>query len=603
MKYAQHMLPTDYQLPTTNRSRGMTFIDTVVGVSIMLLIFLGVFAAFQLSVDVVLNNKARAGAIALANERMEYIRSLTYSQVGTVGGIPAGVIPQYETIALNGVTYTRRTYIQYADDAGDGLGGFDTNGITADYRALRSDVYWTSRSGERHITVLSRMSPGGSGIESTVPGGTLTLNIVNSASQPVSSAQIHVTNPSTTPASLAVDFITYTNVNGTASFIGATSTGAYQITVTKSGYSTAQTYSVTSQNTSPNPGHLTVSANQTTSGTFGIDLLAQKTINTWTPILQATWSDTFADNSKISSSASTTVSAGVISLSGSSPYPSEGSFQSIALAPSYLAKWRTLSWTAATPSGTTIAYHVYDSSGSSLIPDSQLPGNSAGFSASPIDLTGVSTSTYTSIRLGAAFTSTGTNTPSIDAWSVDYDYGPQVLPSVAFTLKGAKTIGTGPSGTQYKYSTSQDSGASASVVLSSMEWDTYQLEPTGSTYDIASACHGAAESPVILSTSTRFSLAAGSQTVSDIYLVAHTTNALSVDVRSTASGSLIPYPTVRLYKSGYDTTQTADRCGQVIFSGLSSGSYTLVVSATGYTTSTTTAVSVSGTTHTAVSLN
>src|SRR3989344_5862086 len=249
-----------YTLVASRYSRGVTLIDTVVGTSIMLVVFLGVFAAFQLSVDVVLNNKARAGATALANERMEYIRSVTYSQVGTVGGIPAGIIPQIETIALNGITYTRRTFIRYEDDPGDGLGAADNSPqptpVTADYKALRSDVYWTARTGERHITVLSRMSPGGNGIEAAVPGGTLTLNVNNASLQAVSGAQIHIVNTGTTPPSQAIDFTTFTNTLGTASFIGATTTGAYQITVTKSGYSSAQTYGVTAQNTNPNPGDL-----------------------------------------------------------------------------------------------------------------------------------------------------------------------------------------------------------------------------------------------------------------------------------------------------------------------------------------------------------
>src|SRR3990172_11037936 len=117
MQKIKNRLATGHKLRATGFSRGVTLIDTLVAVSLMVLIFMGIFGAFQLSVDVVTNNKARAGATALANERMEYIRSLTYSQVGTVGGIPAGIIPQVETIVLNGITYTRRTFIQYADDS------------------------------------------------------------------------------------------------------------------------------------------------------------------------------------------------------------------------------------------------------------------------------------------------------------------------------------------------------------------------------------------------------------------------------------------------------------------------------------------------------
>ena len=582
----------------------MTLIDTVVGTALMLVVFLGIFAAFQLSVDIVLNNKARAGATALANERMEYIRSLTYSQVGTIGGIPAGIIPQTETIVLNGISYTRRTFIQYADDPGDGLGAADTNSITADYKALRSDVYWTARTGERHIMVLSRMSPGGNGIETAVPGGTLTLNVVNAALQPVSGALIHIVNSGTTPASQAIDFTTYTNVSGIASFIGATTTGEYQITVSKSGYSTSQTYSTTTQNTNPNPGHVLVFTNQTTTKVFGIDLLSQKTITTWTPILPGTWSDTFADASKLANSSTTTVAAGVVRLTGSTgSYPPAGDFQSIAIAPSTLSKWNTFTASPSTPAQTAILFRFYNGTGTELIPDSAIPGNSTGLATSSVSLSGVSTSTYPSIRIAAALASDDpAATPSVDSYSVAYDYGPTLLPNASFTLKGSKTIGSGPSGTLYKYNTSQNSGPSASIVLSNMEWDTYQFEPAAS-YDIASACHDATENPVILATSTRFSLAPDTQTASDIYLVTHTSNALSVEVHSTATGSFIPYPTVRLYKTGYDMTQTADRCGQVIFSGLSAGTYTLVVSAAGYTTATDGAVQINGTIHRSVSLN
>ena len=65
------------------RSRGVTLIDTIVGIALMLVVFMGIAATFRLSIDVVTNNKARSGAIALADQRMEYIRSLSYASIGT----------------------------------------------------------------------------------------------------------------------------------------------------------------------------------------------------------------------------------------------------------------------------------------------------------------------------------------------------------------------------------------------------------------------------------------------------------------------------------------------------------------------------------------
>src|SRR3990167_8059363 len=99
MKKKNMCFATGYWLPATGLSeRGVTLIDTLVGSALMLVVFLGIAAAFQLSVDVVTNNKARAGAIALSDERMEYIRSLAYASIGTVGGVPSGAILQSETV-------------------------------------------------------------------------------------------------------------------------------------------------------------------------------------------------------------------------------------------------------------------------------------------------------------------------------------------------------------------------------------------------------------------------------------------------------------------------------------------------------------------------
>src|ERR1700691_1055084 len=113
-KNSRDATPRSYQLEARSfrTCRGVTLLDTVVGVALMLIVFVGIASAFELSIQVVTNNKARAGAIALADQRMEYIRSLAYASVGTVGGIPSGAIPQTETLVFNGITYTRRTYIE-----------------------------------------------------------------------------------------------------------------------------------------------------------------------------------------------------------------------------------------------------------------------------------------------------------------------------------------------------------------------------------------------------------------------------------------------------------------------------------------------------------
>lgn len=571
------------------RRSGVTLLDTIVGIALMLVIFLSIGAAFRLSVDVVSTNKARGGAIALADERMEYVRSLSYISVGTVSGVPSGTIPQSETVSLNGVSYTRRTLILYADDPKDGLAGADQNGITTDYKVVKVDVAWESRTGERHITLVSRINPP-SGLETacTPPCGTLSVSVVDAASQPLSGASVTVSNSTVSPA---VNVSTFTNSSGIASLIGAPAGTGYAVVVSKTGYSTAQTYSVTAQNTNPNPGNLTVSNGNTTTGTFAIDVLGQKIIKTWTQILSGTWTDPFDDAGRTVSSTGIAVTGGASELATGL---TSGELQSIAIGPSYLAAWKSVSWSDTQPSDTSIRYYVYDGGGLSLIPDSQIPGNSSGFTSGPIDLANVSTTTYFSIRLDAVFSATA-DSPSLNDWSVDYTHGPEPLPNIAFNLQGAKTVGSGPSGPVYKYSQSQDSGAYASVAIPNLEWDTYTVSVNGAStgYDVASSCAPQPEA-----------LVPGGSLTTNLYFATHTSNSLLVNVRSSASEELITGASVQLQNTGYDTTLASDSCGQAFFSGLSaSGTYTISVTAPGYTAYAASAVSVSGASGYSVLLN
>jgi hypothetical protein len=572
-------------------ARGVTLIDTVVGSALILLVFVGIAAAFELSVDVIQNNKARAGAIALADERMEYVRSLSYAGVGTAGGIPSGVIPQNETITLNGIPYNRRTFIEYEDDAGDGLGAADTNGITEDYKSVKIDVSWISRTGTRDIVLITRVTPA-NGVETNpCPSacGTLTINAVNAAGSPLQNAQVQIVNPSASPA---VNLATFTDASGTASFIGAPASSNYQVSVTKTGYSTAQTYSTTAQNANPTPGNLSVTSNKTTAQTFAIDVLGSKTINTWTQILSGAWSDPFSDTTKISTSTNISVGSGIAKLSGSPPYGSYGEMQSVAIAPATLDNWQTLATSFSQPAGTGIVFRIYDGSGHNLIPDAQLPGNAAGFATSTINLSGISTSTYPAITLDAMLSGSGSSTPSVDSYNVSYLYGPQAVPAVAFNLTGAKKIGNGPP-VVYKYNQNLSTNSSGTLSIPNMEWDTYTITIVGTStgYDIASSCNPQPEA-----------LSPGQSATTNLYLAAHTSNSLRVEVHAASTGALIPYATVALTKSGFAATTTADYCGQAFFPGLAAATYTYTASKIGNVTASSSSA-VSGSTSVVMSLN
>lgn len=461
----------------------MSLVDVIVGTALVLIVFLALLGLLRASLMVSSSAKAKAGATAVATTQMEYIRSLPYEAVGTVGGIPAGEIAQYATTTLNGIPYGVRTLIQYVDDPRDGSGGADSNTITTDYKRVRVATTYTFRGEEREVALVSNVAP--PSIETTTGGGTLRIQTVDAQGAPVAGASVRIENPSLSPA---VDFTTFADIAGAVQLPGAPTSTDYRVTVTKDGYSTAETYARDETNVNPTPGYFTVSKDQTTTGTFAIDVLATLLIRTASPIRPATFDDTFADSASIAQQLSTQVAGGALLLAGApGSYALSGSARALETAPEYLAVWTSASATLDMPAGTSATIRVLDENGG-LIPDGVIPGNSTGFTSFPIALTGVSTTTYPALALEAQLTSSdGLASAQVLDWTIAYEEGPVPIPNVSFTLTGDKKKGTmGDGAAIYKTIVEATTDASGARTLS-LEWDVYTLSVTGYTIQSASS--------------------------------------------------------------------------------------------------------------------
>ena len=564
--------------------RGMTLIDVVVGTALVLIIFLALFGALRASIllSTLIKNEATANAIAV--NQIEYLRSLPYSSVGTVGGIPAGAIPQNATTTEDGVNYNVRTFVDYYDDSADGTGAGDTNGITTDYKRIKVTVSYTIGAKSWQETLVSNYAP--PGIETTLNGGTLQIAVVNAGGSPVAGASVTITNASTSPT---VNLTTFSDVNGFVTLPGAATSTQYTVSVTKAGYSTAQTYARAGTNQNPTPGYLTVVKSTTTSATFAIDVLGTLTVDSFSPIATSTFSDSFANASKLATLTNTAAGGGALTLSGGAGnYALSGTAVSVATTSPYLVSWGAVNGTRSAPGGTTAIIQVVDGTGTPL-PNSVLPGNSTGFTTFPINLYSVSTSTYPSLALSTAFTTSATSTtPSITNWSLSFRAGPIPLPNVGFTLTGAKTIGTTGAGAPiYKTSVTANTGSAASN-QQTLEWDSYSLLVP--SYDIEDACGV-----------PPYALSPGASIIESLILGPQTSNSALVSVTD-SSGNLVPGTTVTLSRTGYTSTVTTSACGTAYFGGVTAGSsYTVSISKTGYTSTNDTGVSISGETLYAIS--
>lgn len=550
-------------------ARGMTLIEAAVGSAVMLIVFLAIFSAFQISIDLVFSTKAATSATALVNERMEYIRGLSYDAIGTVGGIPAGPIPQIEQMMLNGIPYTLSTLVQYVDDPTDGLDDLDETGVTADYKIIRVSADWMVRDLPRNTFAVTTISP--TGIETLAAGGTLRVNVFDTAAAPVSGASVHIVNASVSPA---VNVTVSTGVSGAIAFPGAPPGSGYEVTVTKDGYSSAQTYAVTTENQNPNPGHASIVDETTTTLSLSIDETGVLRMFSFAPIGSGEFEDLFADESKISATSSTQIVAGVLQLeSTEGNYAPLGTASSIAVAPQYLSTWDSVSWDAVTPADTAATVSLYYWNGSQyvLVPDAALAGNSAGLTSGSADISALPIATYGTLQLRVTLSSSDIAvTPEIRDWNISYTAGPTPLPDVDFDIHGAKTIGVSAQGAPiYKYDESHTTTQYGEWVIDPIDPDLYSVSlPSGSPYTISELCVPAP------------SVAPGTELSVSMTLEDAVTN--SIRVVATGNGAQIAGATVTIVGGAVNQNKTTSACGQAFFGGVPVNSYTVTVSAPGY---------------------
>jgi hypothetical protein len=559
---------------------GFTFVELLVTAAVAALVFGGLMASVQFAVKLISEAKAKTGAVSLANERLEYIRSLSYADIGTLGGIPAGAIPQNATTSLNGITYSERVLIQYVDAPEDGLGASDANGIVADYKRAKVEYSWLGQNGTSSLFLISDIAP--PGLESTDGGGTLVVNVFDANVEPVAGAAVRVMNDTTDPT---IDTTQYTNVDGVAFFAGAPAAAQYQLNVTKPGYSTDGTYAATSSNPDPTTPPVAVLEGAVSTMNFLIDALSTLSVRTIEPASTGGMEDDLNDTGLITDLFNTAVTGGDLVLAGTAgSYATAGSALSASTTPGIITAWERATWDATTTVNTTLAVRVYAVSEGSytLVPDADLPGNSTGFTSGTVLLSGLDPDTYPALALGASLgTLDPSETPALHAWGLSYTIDEPPIASVPFTLQSTKLIGTTPI---YKYEEEHTTGGSGEAVIPDLEWDSYKVSLGTGSYDISEAC------PAL-----PFPLEPGTDSTLTLTLVPDAIRSMRVSVENT-SGDPITNASVEIARSGLEESADTTACGQVFFNtGLVSATdYTVTVSAPGYADRSVTDITIDG---------
>ncbi len=258
----------------------MTLIETLVATAVFLVFSVAIYQLYARVISFSNTVRVRTVATEIANEQFETIRNLQYYDVGTVGGIPTGVIAPSQTVTRNNMTFSVGVTIRNIDQPADGtLGGTPNDLSPADNKLVAVDVACTSCQTPVSVEYTSLVAP--KSLETENGNGAIVIKAIDANGEPVSGASVSIDNTTLSPA-VHIDDVTGTD--GALTIVDAPpATESYHIAVSKSGYSSDQSYPPGgSENQNPSKPDLTVAANQVTQSTFSIDRLSTFNIKTLT---------------------------------------------------------------------------------------------------------------------------------------------------------------------------------------------------------------------------------------------------------------------------------------------------------------------------------
>lgn len=263
-------------------NRGFTLVETIVGVAVFLIIATASYQAYVSLFLLINQNQYKIVALNLANEQFEIIRNLSYSDVGIPNGIPNGKIPHVQNITRSNIPFTITTTIRNIDLPFDGqIGSSTKNDLSpADNKAVDVEVSCSSCKNFTSVKLSTTVAP--KNLETASTNGALLVRVFDANGVPVSGANVHIVNTQANP-DIVIDDVT--DLDGLLQIVDVPpGTDAYQITVSKSGYSTERTYTPGAVgNPTPTKGDASVIIQQITQISFSIDKISSLELLSVTP--------------------------------------------------------------------------------------------------------------------------------------------------------------------------------------------------------------------------------------------------------------------------------------------------------------------------------
>lgn len=259
----------------------MTLIELLIASAVFLVVSVALYQTYVGLFRTVSHSRVLLSASSLATELFEITRNMPYDDVGVSGSVPDGLLEHVATYSRDGIAFVATTTVRNIDDPFDGqIGEVPNDTSPADYKLVQIEIGCPSCRTFTPLIFTTTVAPKNLEIAST--NGALFIRVFDANGQPVQGASVHIENNAATPA-IVIDDVT--NAEGLLQIIDVPpATEAYEITVTKSGYSSDQTYPP-GDVSNPNPlkPHATIVLQQVTQVSFFIDTLSSLNVQSVTP--------------------------------------------------------------------------------------------------------------------------------------------------------------------------------------------------------------------------------------------------------------------------------------------------------------------------------
>ncbi|HAT04004.1 MAG TPA: hypothetical protein DCS29_04515 [Candidatus Magasanikbacteria bacterium] len=296
-----------------------SLIEAVVSIAIFVLFALGIYGGTELVFKIVYASRLRILENGILNEQVEIIRNLSFHDVGIVNGSPAGLLTRTVTTTRNGIDFIITRTIRNIDDPFDGTvtGGGDPGGhlvelchhgntiavadpavqahlnhgdtlgpcggepppfdsSPADYKLVQIDIICAHCQQQKPLSMVTYVAP--KFLEGDPTHGALFIEVFDSQAQPVQGATVHLVSTSTDPT---YDFTETTDNDGMLRVVDlAAGTTAYSISVTKDGFTTDGTLLSSPEVPNPTKPLASVVAQDVSEVSFSIDTISSLAVST-----------------------------------------------------------------------------------------------------------------------------------------------------------------------------------------------------------------------------------------------------------------------------------------------------------------------------------